>query len=124
MLALLGGKGSENRYAAMASLDYLARNQQRDISGYVDLKAQYTAQQKQIDDAHASQAARQQELATQRDKINGDVQRLLEMRRKAYGSATSTASGARPAPPYVAGRAAAGRDLRLQRDRQAVRLGR
>jgi cell wall-associated NlpC family hydrolase len=108
MMVLLNSDASA-QYTTLASLTYLARTQQQDISGYAELKAQYSAQQKQIDEAHASQAAKQRELTAQKDKINNDLQGLYELRRKAYGSATNTASSsaARPAAPYVAGRAGA-----------------
>jgi cell wall-associated NlpC family hydrolase len=92
----------------LSSLNVIARNQQREIAGYKQAKAAYDAHRKQLDDLLAQQTQQQQDLAAQKSKIEGDVAKLLDMRKRAFGRATEVAPP-RPAgpPPAVSGGAGA-----------------
>jgi peptidoglycan DL-endopeptidase CwlO len=90
------------------SLNVLARTQQEQISGYKQAKAAHDGHRKQLDDLLAQQTAQQQDLTAQKTKIEGDVAKLLELRKQAFGRATEVAPP-KPAgpPPAVSGQAGA-----------------
>jgi cell wall-associated NlpC family hydrolase len=107
MSALLGGGSGDSLIDGLAALDHLARDRQREIAGYTDLRARYEGQRKELADNLAKQEVAQKEMTAQKTKIEADITRLSDMRRRAYGSVTRPAAANTPRPPapYVPGRA-------------------
>jgi len=108
MGALLTSGSPATLIDELGSLNQIARSQRRQIDGYSRTKAQYQARQKELTDLQAQQAAQQQQLAAQKTTIEADLNKLYDLRRQAYGSATVTPtapSAPRPPPPYAPGAA-------------------
>jgi len=109
MAALLSDSTTDGLLDQLSSLDHLARAQNQEIEGYARSKAQYDEQKTKLDALLNQQRADQKSLADQKAKIEGDLGKLMELRRKAYGTATrSTPAYAGPPPAVsVSGGAAA-----------------
>jgi cell wall-associated NlpC family hydrolase len=92
----------------LRSLNILARGQQRQIAGYRQAKADFEAHRKQLDAVLVQQTAQQKDLAGQKTRIEADVAKLMDMRRRAFGRATE-APPPKPTgpPPPVSGSAGA-----------------
>ncbi|HEX6500102.1 MAG TPA: NlpC/P60 family protein [Micromonosporaceae bacterium] len=106
MSALLGSGSTDQLIDQLNSLDQLAKARQSEISAYKQAAAQYNAEKTKLDDTLAQQTAQQKDLAAKKATIQSKLNKLYEMRRQAYGTATvsasSTTSGSAPA---VSGRA-------------------
>jgi cell wall-associated NlpC family hydrolase len=90
----------------LSELDQIGRQRQNEIDGYVQAKAQYDGQKKQLDDALATQTALQQQLIAQKTKIDKDLQSLYALRTRAYGSPTEPPGKSWSGPiPNIAGSA-------------------
>jgi cell wall-associated NlpC family hydrolase len=96
MTVLLSDTSTSGLLSELSSLDHIARAQRQDIDSYVRAKGDFDVQKKKLDDLLAQQHADQKNLADQKAKIEGDLAKLMDLRKKAYGSATA------PAPPKVA----------------------
>jgi len=107
MSALLSSGSPTTLMEELSSLNQIARGQQKQIDGYTQVKAQYDARKKQLDDLLAQQTAQQADLAAQKTKIEGDLKHLYDLRTQAYGSATTTSTNTGPTPtaPYAPGAA-------------------
>ncbi|MGC9668930.1 NlpC/P60 family protein [Planosporangium sp. 12N6] len=105
MTLLLSDGSSGNVLAELTSLNHIASTEQRQIEGYAQMKAQYDTQKKQLDDLLNQQRADQKSLADQKAKIESDLATLMELRKKAYGSATTPPPTNKPAAPNIAGSA-------------------
>jgi cell wall-associated NlpC family hydrolase len=90
----------------LTSLNRIASTQQREIQGYAQAKAQYDSEKKKLDDLLNQQHAAQKDLADQKAKIEGDLGKLMELRKQAFGSATAAKPTAVQAP-NIAGSAGA-----------------
>jgi len=92
----------------LSTLNQLASDQQRQITGYHQAKADFDARRTQLETLLAQQTAQQADLAAQKAQIQSDVAKLLELRKRAFGRATEAAP-TRPSgpPPPVSGRAGA-----------------
>jgi cell wall-associated NlpC family hydrolase len=108
MNVLLNSGSGGTFFDSLTSLDQIARTQQRTIGSFTDLKKQYQGDQDKLNALLAQQAAQQKDLASTRTKIEADLAKLQDMKKRA-GTTTSSGSsgggGARPAPPWVPGRA-------------------
>jgi cell wall-associated NlpC family hydrolase len=106
--ALLDAGSADGLIDQLSSLDQLARSQRDEIAGYTLLKTNYDAQKKQLDAAQAQQVAQQKSLAKQKSTIKGQLSKLYDMRRQAYGSAqVASGTGSGVSAPSVSGRAGA-----------------
>jgi peptidoglycan DL-endopeptidase CwlO len=77
----------------LSSLNLVARSQHRDIASYTALKSQYDEHKSRLDTLIAQQSAQHKELAGKKTAIEADLARLYELRRQAYGRATTPSSG-------------------------------
>jgi peptidoglycan DL-endopeptidase CwlO len=93
MNVLLSDTGTGTLLSELSSLNQIAREQQREIAGYNELKARYDGRKAELDTLQAQQTAAQHDLAARKTKINSDLSKLYELRRQAYGSATTRSSG-------------------------------
>jgi cell wall-associated NlpC family hydrolase len=111
MSVLLNTGSGESFVDTLISLDQIARSQRQEISGYAGLRLEYDGQRKELDRLLDQQVTQQRELASTRDRIQTDLAKLDDLKRRVLAStprppATTTAGGgAKPVPPYVAGRA-------------------
>nr|WP_240940290.1 C40 family peptidase [Planosporangium flavigriseum] len=106
MALLLSDTSPGTLLGDLTSLNRIASTQQREIQGYAQAKEQYDAEKKKLDDLLNQQRAAQQSLADQKAKIEGDLAKLMELRQKAFGSATAPKPAA-VAAPNIAGSAGA-----------------
>jgi cell wall-associated NlpC family hydrolase len=103
--ALLGDHAADSLVERLGTLDYLARDRDRQLAGFDATQKQYTDQLAKLDSTLTRQTAQAKELAAGKKKIEADIAKLSEMRRKAYGSATSTGSRYTGSIPAVSGQA-------------------
>jgi cell wall-associated NlpC family hydrolase len=107
MNALLDSGSGTNFYDTLTSLDQLARSQQREIGSFSGLKKQYEGEQNRLNGLLAQQTAQQKDLAATKAKIEADLAKLQDMKKRAgvTDRPPPSTGGARPAPPWVPGRA-------------------
>lgn len=112
MAALLSQGSTGGLLDQLSSLDHLARVQNQEIEGYAKTKAQYDEQKGKLDALLDKQHTDQKNLGDQKAKIEGDLAKLMDLRRRAFGTATTTAPARSapalpPAPPAANGGASA-----------------
>ncbi|MGE5826889.1 MAG: NlpC/P60 family protein [Micromonosporaceae bacterium] len=90
--AILGSGSPDTLAEQLTLLDQLARDQQRQIAGVVQMKAQYDDQKRPIDEVVAQLAAQDADLAAKKKVIEEQLRKLQALRLKAYGSTGSTGS--------------------------------
>jgi cell wall-associated NlpC family hydrolase len=93
MTVLLADGSTSGLLSELSSLDHIARAQRKDIDSYMRAKGDFDEQKKKLDELLAKQHADQKSLADQKVKIEGDLAKLMDLRKKAFGSAMA------PAPP-------------------------
>ncbi|WBB79534.1 NlpC/P60 family protein [Micromonospora sp. WMMD882] len=93
----------------LSTLDQLARDRDRQVAGLGATQRQLLDQKTRLEATLARQAAQSRELATGRKKIEADLSRLYELRRRAYGSATEKPAAKPVAAPKTKTPAASGR---------------
>ncbi|MFY1672886.1 NlpC/P60 family protein [Plantactinospora sp. WMMB334] len=86
-------------------LEQLARDRDRQIAGFDAAQRQYTEEKSRLDTTLARQNAQAKQLAAGKKKIEGELAKLYEMRREAYGAATSAGSRYTGSVPAVSGKA-------------------
>jgi cell wall-associated NlpC family hydrolase len=91
----------------LSTMDQIAAERKRQITGVQQLQGRYQNQKQTLDDLIASENAKRKDLAAQKVTITTKLSALYKMRAAAFGSPTvkaGTGSTAHPAPPYVSGR--------------------
>jgi len=104
--ALLTGATSDSFVDRLSMLEQLARDRQQQVAGFAETARRYEQQKAALATTEAKQTAQAKELAGRKKKIQSDLKKLMELRRKAYGSATSPGSrytGSIPDLPGSAG---------------------
>lgn len=86
-------------------LDRLARERQQQVAGFTATEQRYADEKAKLDATQARQNAQLKELAAGKKKIEADLDKLYEMREKAYGSATSSSGSYSGSIPSVSGKA-------------------
>ena len=85
--------GSPDKLAdQLMMLDQLARDQKRQLSGVVEMKAQYDEQKRPIDEVVAQLALQDADLTAKKKVIEDQLKKLQALRLKAYGSTGGTGS--------------------------------
>jgi cell wall-associated NlpC family hydrolase len=102
--ALLEG-GSGGLVDRLGVLDKLARDRQAQVAGFTATQRQYLDEKSKLDITQAKQTAQVTELAAGKKKIEADLKKLYEMRKEAYGSATSSSGSYTGTIPSVSGQA-------------------
>ncbi|WP_405090929.1 NlpC/P60 family protein [Micromonospora sp. NBC_01392] len=105
--ALLEPGGTAALPERLGTLDLLTRQRQRTITGFTADQRRLIDQKTKLDVTLAREAAQAKQLAAGKKRIEGDLSRLYEMRRQAYGRATEAPAKASSAgkPPAVSGKA-------------------
>ena len=103
--ALLGDDAADSLIDRLGTLDYLARDRDEKLAGFDASQQQFADQKAQLDATLARQTAQAKELDAGKKKIEANIAKLSDMRRKAYGSATSTGSKYTGTIPAVSGSA-------------------
>jgi cell wall-associated NlpC family hydrolase len=101
--ALLGDSGG--LLDRMSALDALARERQSQIDAFETTREQLSADQQRLATARAQQDAQAKELQARKKKIEADLDKLYELRKEAYGSASSSGSSYTGKIPSVSGKA-------------------
>jgi peptidoglycan DL-endopeptidase CwlO len=102
--ALLDG-GSDAFLSRLVALDRLARDRQAEVDTFVTTRDSLTAEHARLDAARVKQEAQAKEMAARKKQIEADLDKLYEMRKEAYGSATSSGSSYSGKIPSVSGKA-------------------
>ncbi|MEV4626309.1 NlpC/P60 family protein [Micromonospora sp. NPDC049523] len=103
--ALLGDNAADSLIDRLGTLDYLARDRDQQLAGLNATQKQYVDQKAKLDGVLARQTAQAKELDAGKKKIEADIKKLSDLRRKAYGSATSTGTKYTGKIPAVSGKA-------------------
>ena len=102
---LLTPDGSDSLLERLTALDQLARDRQRQLSGFDTAQRAYADEKAKLDATLARQTAEQKELTARKAKIDGDLGKLYDMRRQVYGSATSSGGSYKGPIPKISGKA-------------------
>ena len=89
----------------MSVLDQISRQRQREIDAYTATTRDYDERQAALKATEAKLNAEGRELQTRKKKIEGDLKKLYDMRRAAFGSATETGTKYSGSIPQIAGSA-------------------
>lgn len=106
---VLNARSSEAFVDQLTSLQQLARANQRELSGYTELRSQYSAEKQRLDGLLATQTGQRAELEKRKATIEADLARLnsLKQRAQAAGRRPAPSAGNAGPPPTVSGRAGA-----------------
>ncbi|MCW6009016.1 C40 family peptidase [Micromonospora sp. CPCC 205371] len=102
--ALLQG-GTGGLVDRLGVLDKLARDRKAQVTSFTASQRQFLDEKAKLDAAQAKQTAQIKELAAGKKKIESDLDKLYDMREKAYGSATSSSGSYTGTIPSVSGQA-------------------
>ena len=101
--ALLGD--GDTLLPRLAALDSLARERQNEINSFLQTRDELTGDQQRLALTRAQQDAQAKELNARKKKIEGDLDKLYDLRKQAYGSSTSSGSAYTGKIPAVSGKA-------------------
>jgi cell wall-associated NlpC family hydrolase len=103
--ALLTAGSTDGFLRRLSTLDQLARSRQEAVAGFAAARERFAAEKRRLDAVLATQAATAKQLAARKTKIEKDLDKLYDLRREAYGSATSAGSSYSGTVPDVSGKA-------------------
>lgn len=103
--ALLARGDARTLVSRLGALEQLARDRDRQIAGFDATQRQYADEKARLDAVLARQTAQAKQLATSKKRIEGELTKLYDMRREAYGSETSSGSKYTGKVPSVSGKA-------------------
>ncbi|MET8908306.1 NlpC/P60 family protein [Micromonospora sp. NPDC004551] len=105
--ALLEPGGPATLPDRLGTLDQLTRQRQQTITGFTENQRRLIDQKTRLDATLAREAAQAKQLVAGKKKIEADLARLYELRRKAYGRATEAPvkSGSAGSAPAISGSA-------------------
>lgn len=95
--AMLTGGSPQGLADQLTLFDQVARNEMAAIKGVVELKAQYEAEKRPLDDLLAEQTRQEADLASKEKVINDQVKALNDLRVKVYGT-SGVIGNTRPVP--------------------------
>jgi cell wall-associated NlpC family hydrolase len=105
---ILGSKSSDTLVDQLSTLQQINKHQQAEIGAYRVAQAKLADEQKKIDETLAAENAKKAELEVKKKKIEGDVKKLEDLKRRASAAgSTKTVPAAKPSgpPPAVSGAA-------------------
>ncbi|MGW0431048.1 NlpC/P60 family protein [Micromonospora sp. NPDC003197] len=102
---LLDPASADNLAGRLGALDQLARDREQRISALNQAQHRYTAEKARLDTTLAKQTAQAKQLTNGKKKIEADLARLYQLRRQAYGSATTKGTTYQGTIPAVSGQA-------------------
>ncbi|GAB2935870.1 C40 family peptidase [Micromonospora polyrhachis] len=102
---LLDPGSADNLAGRLGALDQLARDREQRVSALDQAQRRYTAEKARLDNTLARQTAQAKQLTDGKKKIEADLARLYQLRRQAYGSATTKGTAYRGSIPAVSGQA-------------------
>jgi peptidoglycan DL-endopeptidase CwlO len=103
--ALLDSATSESLTERLGILNQLSKAQQNTLSTFTSTQQRYLAQKAQLDTMIAKESAQAADLAASKKKIEADLAKLYDLRRQAYGSATTSTAKYSGSVPAVSGKA-------------------
>jgi cell wall-associated NlpC family hydrolase len=92
----------------LVMLDQFARRSQADIQDVIDLRNEYNKQKEPLDQLVAQLSTTEAELAARKKQIDGEIDKLEQLRLKAYGNGGTTGALAPVPCPYTYPGGAAG----------------
>lgn len=103
--ALLGAASGDALTDRLGILDQVSRARKHQLTDFTATRQRYEAQKSQLDAVIARQNAQVADLAARKKKIEADLDKLYELRRQAYGSATTRTAKYTGSVPSVSGKA-------------------
>lgn len=103
--ALLAGANDESLPERLGILNQLSKVRQSRLADFTAAQQRYVAQKAELDALIAKEAAQAADLAASKKKIEADLDKLYDLRRQAYGSATTTTAKYSGSVPAVSGKA-------------------
>lgn len=103
--ALLGRGDGSSLVNRLGALEQLARDRDRQIAGFDATQRQYAEEKARLDATLARQTAQAKQLTAGKKKIEGELAKLYQVRRAAYGSETSAGSKHTGTVPSISGKA-------------------
>jgi peptidoglycan DL-endopeptidase CwlO len=103
--ALLDSTSGGTLTDRLGMLDQIAKSRQSQLAEFSATRQRYEAQKSQLDTLIARETAQATDLAAAKKKIEGDLNKLYELRRQAYGSATTRTAKYTGTIPSVSGKA-------------------
>jgi cell wall-associated NlpC family hydrolase len=103
---ILNAQSSDSLVDQLSTLRQLNKHQQVEIAAFNNAQTKLADEQKKIDETLAAVNAKKADLEVKKKKIEGDVKKLEDLKRRATAAgSTKTTSVAKPAgpPPAVAG---------------------
>lgn len=103
--ALLSAASGEALADRLAVLGQISRSQQIQLAAFSSAKQEYESQKSELDTLIARETKQAENLATTKKKIEADLAKLYDLRRKAYGSTTTSTPRYTGSIPAVSGKA-------------------
>jgi cell wall-associated NlpC family hydrolase len=103
--ALLGAASGDALTDRLGILDQVSRARQNQLADFTATKQRYEAQKSQLDALIGRQNAQVADLTARKKKIEADLDKLYELRRQAYGSATTRTASYTGTVPSISGKA-------------------
>jgi cell wall-associated NlpC family hydrolase len=103
--AMLDSGDSTTFVSRLGALDRLTRERERQVADFGAKQRQFADEKAQLDTTLQRQTMQVKELAAGKKKIEADLAKLYELRRKAYGTATSSGGSYTGSIPAVSGQA-------------------
>ncbi len=103
---IFGARSSDSLMDQITTLQQINKHQQAEIGAFQEAKTKLDEEQQKINDTLAAENAKKAELETKKKKIEGDVKKLEDLKRRAAAAgSTKTSGSAKPAgpPPAVSG---------------------
>jgi cell wall-associated NlpC family hydrolase len=102
---LTGASGAGTLTDRLGILDQVAKSRQSQLAEFSATRQRYEAEKSQLDTLIARETAQAADLAASKKKIEGDLAKLYDLRRQAYGSATTRTAKYTGSIPSVSGKA-------------------
>jgi cell wall-associated NlpC family hydrolase len=103
--ALLGASSGGALTDRLGMLDQISKARQGQLADFTAIKQRYEAQKSELDKLIARQTAQAADLTASKKKIQSDLDKLYDLRRQAYGSATTTTAKYTGSIPAISGKA-------------------
>ncbi|MFF5226304.1 NlpC/P60 family protein [Dactylosporangium sp. NPDC000521] len=103
---ILNSQSSDTLIDQLSTLQQMNKHRQAEIGAYKEAQTKLADEQKKIDETLAAENAKKAELETKKKKIEGDVKKLEDLKRRAAAAgSTKTNAVTKPAgpPPAVSG---------------------
>jgi cell wall-associated NlpC family hydrolase len=98
--------GEDGFLDRLSMLDYISRKRQKQVQAFADTNEKFTVQETELRNTRERQEKQIAEMDARKVKIEGDVKKLLDLRKQVYGTSAEADPGKYTGPiPEVSGAA-------------------